>query len=101
VIKYAFTTKASDSSEKPRSARIEGSANADDRHVQDDHQVAQAEDEECEPAPVDEGGSAGFGPPDPDVSVTPTRLHARQVVMAWTFISLSIVPTRGVRVDYL
>jgi hypothetical protein len=49
----------------------------DDRHVQDDHQVAQAEDEECEPAPVDERGAAcGLGPPDPDVSLSTHRLHA-------------------------
>jgi hypothetical protein len=40
VRRYAFATRASELSEKPRSSRIDGSANAHDRHVEDDHQGA-------------------------------------------------------------
>jgi hypothetical protein len=39
-----------------------GQRDADDRHVEDDHQVAKAEDEECEPAPfVEVGPASGLG----------------------------------------
>ena len=50
VSRYAFTTQASDVSEKPRSSRIDGSATFDDRRVEHDHQVAEAEHVEREPA---------------------------------------------------
>src|SRR5215211_4162348 len=49
VSKYAFTTHASDVCEKPRSSRIVGRATFTIVPVEDDHQVAQAQDVEREP----------------------------------------------------
>ena len=57
VSRYAFTTQASDVSEKPRSSRIDGQRDVHDRRVEDDHQVAEAEDDQREPA----GAGVGDG----------------------------------------
>ena len=57
VSRYAFTTQASEVSVKPRSSRIDGSATFTIVVSSDDHQVAEAEDDQGEPA----GAGVGDG----------------------------------------